>query len=298
VDTHVRYAVLAALLLAIGSGVGWAGLDTCRKVLSQHLSAVPIVLCLTLGQIPLFGLWLVIEQAYRIAPGYVWPAALSVLLNTLANLLFIRSVQLSPLSLTVPLLSLTPAFTTLMSLLLLREVPTLRQTYGLFLVVAGAFALYTGGGSGALLHGRWRFLVAEPGSLLMIGVAVLWSITAPLDKLATARSTVPLHALVQCGSMALVLLLVLVGRRRCGELRPVKDHVVLLLVAIALSTAAIGLQFMAFQVMLVGLVEVIKRVVGLVAAVLLGRFLFHEAVTMQKLCAIGLLAVGVVLILI
>jgi drug/metabolite transporter (DMT)-like permease len=289
---------LSALLFAIGSSVGWAGLDTCRKILSRHLSPVPIVLCLTLGQIPLFGLWLVCAQAYWITPGYVWPAALSVLLNMLANLLFIRSVQLSSLSLTVPLLSLTPAFTSLMSLLLLREVPTLRQLAGILLVVSGAFSLQSGCDRHSHICGGWYVWATEPGYVHMIGVALLWSLTGPLDKLAVARATVPMHALVQCGSIAAVLLLVLVGTRRCGELRAVKDHVVPLLIAVGLSAAAVGLQFMAFQVMLVGLVEVIKRVISLVSAVLLGGLLFHEAVTMQKLCAIGLMAVGVVLVLI
>jgi drug/metabolite transporter (DMT)-like permease len=288
---------LSALLLVIGSSVCWAALDTCRKVLSRHLSAVPIVLCLTLGQIPLFGLWLVIAQAYRLTPGYVGPALLAVLLNTLANLVFIRAVQLSPLSLTVPLLSLTPVFATLMGLLILHEVPTLLQTCGILLVVAGALRLHPVPGGKPWLQGVWEAFRAERGSVLMTGVALLWSITAPLDKLATARSTVPVHALVQCGSMALVLLLVLTGSRRCSDLRAVKDHVVPLLIAAVCGAAAVGLQFMAFQVMFVGLVEVIKRVIGLVSAVLLGHVIFQEAMTVQKLSAIGLMAVGTALVL-
>ena len=49
--------------------------------------------------------------------------------------------------------------------------------------------------------------------------------------------------------------------------------------------------------MLVGLVEVIKRVIGLVSAVLLGHLVFHEAMTVQKLGAIGLIAAGTALVL-
>jgi drug/metabolite transporter (DMT)-like permease len=288
---------LTALLLAVGSSVSWAGLDTCRKILSRHVPTVPIVVYLTLGQIPMFGLWLVVEQAYRIAPGYVWPASLAVLLNGGANLLFVRAVQVSPLSLTVPFLSLTPVFTTLMGFLLLHEVPTLRQTCGILLVVVGAFSLHTALDGTPRLQGIWHAYTAERGSVLMTGVALLWSITAPLDKLATARSAVPVHALVQCAGMALLLLLVLAGTRRCGDLRTMKGHVRPLLVAIGFGTAAIGLQFMAFQVMLVGLMEVIKRVIGLVSAVLLGHLLFAEALTVQKFRAIGLMAVGIALVL-
>jgi len=287
---------LSALLLAVGSSICWAGLDACRKILARHLPAVPIVLCLTLGQVPLFGLWLVIAQTYRITPGYVGPALLAVLLNTLANLVFIRAVQLSPLSLTVPLLSLTPVFATLMSLLILHEVPTRLQTCGILLVVAGALRLHPVPDGKPWLQGVWGAFRAERGSVLMIGVALLWSITAPLDKLATARSAVPVHALVQCGSMALVLLLMLTGTRRCSDLRAVKGYVGPLLIATVCGATAVGLQFMAFQVVLVGLVEVIKRVIGLVSAVLLGHLVFHEAMTVQKLGAIGLIAVGTALV--
>jgi drug/metabolite transporter (DMT)-like permease len=220
-----------------------------------------------------------------------------VLLNTLANLLFVRAVQLSPLSLTVPLLSLTPVFTTLMSLLIVHEVPTLQQTCGILFVVAGALSLHAGRESQTRLRGIWQAFTAERGSVRMTGVALLWSITAPLDKLATARSAVPVHALVQCGSMAVVLLLVLAGTRGYGDLRAVKGHVVPLVLAVVFGTAAVGLQFMAYQVMLVGLMEVIKRVIGLGSAIVLGYVLFDEALTRQKLCALCLMAAGLVLVL-
>jgi hypothetical protein len=95
----------------------------------------------------------------------------------------------------------------------------------------------------------------------------------------------------------LVLLLVLTGARRCGELRAVKGYVVPPMIAAVCGAAAVGLQFMAFQVMFVGLVEVIKRVIGLVSAVLVGHLVFQEAMTVQQLGASGMMAVGIALVL-
>jgi drug/metabolite transporter (DMT)-like permease len=288
---------LDALLLALGASVGWAGLDTCRKVLAHHLHPVALVVFLTLGQLPLFAFWLVVDGQYTILPGYGWPAALSIVLNTLANLLFIRAVQLSPLSLTVPYLSLTPVFTTLMGLLILHEAPTLQQTCGILFVVCGALSLHAeGAGRGRLLR-TWQAFTRERGSVLMTGVALLWSITAPLDKLATARSTVALHALVLNGGIALGLFLVLAARQRVSELHAAKGQLGLLLGAIICGTAALGLELMALQRLLVALVNVIKRAIGLVAAVGLGHLVFAETLTFQKLRAIGLMTVGIVLIL-
>jgi drug/metabolite transporter (DMT)-like permease len=289
---------LTALLLALGSSLGWAGLDTCRKVLARRLHPMALVAFLTLGQLPLFTIWLVVDGRFTILPGYGWPASISMALNTVANVLFIRAVQRSPLSLTVPLLSLTPVFTALMGLLILSEVPTLQQTCGILLVVAGAFGLPADEqDDGERLRRTWRAFTFKRDSLLMIGVALLWSITAPLDKLATARSTVALHALVLNGGIALGLLLMLAATRRLHDLRAAKGQLGLLLGAITCGTAALGLQLMAFQWLLVALVSVIKRVVGLVAAVVLGYLVFAEVLTLQKLRAIGLMAVGIVLVL-
>lgn len=286
-----------ALLLAFGSSLGWAGLDTCRKVLARRVRPMPLVIFLTFGQLPLFATWLVVDGRLTIMPGYGWPAASSVALNALANLLFVRAVQRSPLSLTVPLLSLTPVFTALMGLLILGEVPTLRQACGILLVVFGAFSLHADGVGRGQLRRTWQAFTNEHGSVLMTGVALLWSITAPLDKLATARSSVALHALVLNGGIALGLLLVLAATRRLPELRLAKGQFGLLLGAIACGTAALGFQLLAFQWLLVALVSVIKRVIGLLAALVLGQLVFAEPLTLPKLWSIGPMTVGIVLIL-
>ena len=52
------------------------------------------------------------------------------------------------------------------------------------------------------------------------------------------------------------------------------------------------LQLMAFDMTQVSLVDTIKRAVGLISAVVLGRLLFKEAITTRAVIAIALMGLG------
>lgn len=287
----------SGVLLALGSGLSWAGLDVYRKLLARHLAVIPTVVFLTLGQTPLFVLWLVLDGHYAITPGYVLPGLLALLCNTLANLLFVRALHVSPFSLTIPLLSLTPVFTTLVGIVLLQEYPTMRQTFGIVLVMVGIFALHQGDASTNRLRTMLQAFRREPGSVLMVLVALLWSISAPLDKLATAHAAIPMHAALQCAGIAVGLGVGVLCSGRGHTLWPVVWPCGPLLGAIVCSASAFSLQLLALQVIPVRLIEVMKRVIGLLMAVLLGRVMFHEPLTRQKMQAIVSMAMGTALVL-
>ena len=60
---------------------------------------------------------------------------------------------------------------------------------------------------------------------------------------------------------------------------------------------AYGSQLVAYQLTLVGVVESLKRVIGLLSALLLGAILLHEPLTKPKLVGIALMIIGVPLII-
>ncbi len=288
---------VTGLLYALGSALCWAGLDVARKGLAERTeAAVPVVIGLMLAQAPVFAVWaFVAGGAFPDPVAYALPGGGALVLNVLANVAFVRAVQLSPLSLTVPLLSLTPVFTGLLAIPLLGEWPAARQWVGIAVVVVGAFALH------ASRHTRsaadlFRALLREKGSALMAAVALFWSLTGPLDKRALEHASIPAHALVQTGGVGLVLLLYLLLRGRLSRLRRLGGSLPHLGGASLLAIGAVTLQLHAFQLMLVALVETLKRAVGIAASVLFGRALFGEAVTAPKLVAIALMAAGTVLL--
>ena len=131
----------------------------------------------------------------------------------------------------------------------------------------------------------------------MAGTALLLSLTIPLDKLAVERASPPFHGLVLTAGIALGTLAVLVVQRRWGELSGLRQGWLPFILALVSSTLALGFQLMALKLVLVSLIETLKRGIGNLLAVLLGRAVFGEAVTPGKLAAALLMAAGVALIL-
>jgi drug/metabolite transporter (DMT)-like permease len=279
------------LLIAVAAGLGSSGFDLFRKLLVRHLSPVPMVFLLASASVPLFGAAVLLSGGVGLAPGYAAPAAASVLLNVVANLTFVQAVRLSPLSVTVPLMSLTPVFTSLLGALLLGEHPAPPAVLGIALVVLGALGL-----NSEAAEDR-RGVLSQPGAWLMAATALLLSLTIPLDKLAVQRASPAFHGLVLTAGIALGSLAVLTAQGRWHELAGLRRGWPSFLLALTSSMVALGLQLVALQYLLVGVIETLKRGIGNLMAVALGRLVFREALTVRKLGAAVVMAAGVALIL-
>lgn len=284
-------------LLLITCPLAWACLDLLRKFLAPHGKAVPLILAMVLGQTPFFLAWVVLEESWAIAPGYWLPALLSVGFNVLANLCYMRSVQLSPMSATLPLLTLTPVVTTLIAAPLLGEVPTVLELVGVVIVVVGAFLLNADPGRGFSPAVLWRALVAEKGSPLMVAVAVFWSFATVFDKQALYAASSAMHGLVLSLGLSVFLFVWLAGQRRLGELVELRRASGILTATVVCSVVALGLQLIAIQLVWVGLLETLKRSLGAVLALLFGRVLFRESFPWQRTVAVVVMSLGVALVL-
>ena len=285
---------LYALALIVVGSFAYAATDLLRKLLAAEIRPLPLLFFITAGPAPLFAAWLALAGGSEIDAGYIVPGGVSVALNVVSNVAFLEAVRLGQLSTTIPYLSLTPVFTTLLAVPLLGERPAPVQLLGILVVVVGAFRLSTGGGDaavgGASAHDR-------KGMLLMVGVALLWSLAIPLDKLAITSSSPAFHGLVLNLGVAVATLGLLAARGRLGELRVPRVHWVRLLVLVVLSMAALALMLVALTLTWAGLVETLKRAIGSVLALALGRWFFAERVTAAKVVAVGLMSGGVALIL-
>ncbi len=258
---------------------------------AKHLgSEEPLKDLLTLGQMPVVIVWAAAEGSWALDAGYWVPGLASAALNVAANLAYLRSVQLSPLSATIPLLALGQVFTTLVAVLLLGQIPTLVQAAGIVTVVLGALVLNHRAGDSTLVRGVMR----EPGGPLMMAVALLWALTLPLDKLAIDHSSPAMHSFVLTVLVGLAAL-GLVGREMVWRLP--RGSWMPLVAAIVIGTTALVLQMLAIQFVMVGLVETFKRGFGCLAAVVLGRWVLGEPVTPQKAVSVLLMGAGVALVL-
>ena len=284
-------------LVAAASGVAWSTLDVARKYLTRHLDAAAAAIALAFTQLPIFATWYLLDPQ-PIGAAYFPPAAALVASNTVASLLFLRAVAVSPLSLTIPYLALTPVFAFALGAIVLGELPAPAQLTGIAVIVAGALALNPrpqGATTGLLA--RWRAYISEPGSVMMTAVAVIWGLNTALDKIALTHAPPAFHGLVQNAGVGLALLIWLASRRRLRDLTAVARARTPLAFAAIAAAVALGLQLIAIQLTLVSLVEAIKRAIGLALAVLLGRLLFGEAITSRKIAATVAIAIGTALVL-
>jgi drug/metabolite transporter (DMT)-like permease len=292
----MHFEPLAALVV-VACALAWSSFDLLRKLLLERVDPLPLVFALTALQVPVFAGWTWIAGAGGPAAGYLVPAGLTVGLNIVSNALFVTAIKVSPLSLTIPLLSFTPVFTTVLAVPLLGEVPEAWDLVGIALVVVGALGLHMAPGRGANPLELGRAFLRERGSVMMAGVALMWSVTPPLDKMAIARSSPAFHGLVLSAGVAAGLGAILAARGGLPALRALGSRPVLFAVAVVASAGALALQLVAIKMVFVSLVETVKRGLGNAGAAAAGAWILGERVGRWQWGAVALMGAGVALIL-
>lgn len=102
--------------------------------------------------------------------------------------LYIKALKVSPLSLTLPFLAITPVALIIASYFVLGEEVSMRGGAGIVLIAAGSYVLNIGRKKEGLLA-PFRAIANERGSVLMILVALLYSITSSFGKMAITHSS-------------------------------------------------------------------------------------------------------------
>jgi drug/metabolite transporter (DMT)-like permease len=174
------YALLAAFCLSTTDAL-------CKKALKETDERVVALVRFGFA-LPFLFLFMLPAEIPPLDRTFWKTLGMLVPLEVTAILLYLKAIKVSPLSLTIPFLSLTPVFLLVTSFLMLGEVPDRSGLVGVFLIAGGAYLLN-------LHHGRKRILaplrsiIQEKGSLIMIGVAFLYSVTSNLGKIATLHSS-------------------------------------------------------------------------------------------------------------
>lgn len=279
---------LLAFLLLGSSCACWTAIDLIRRILTPKMDAVALLVGLQLAYaIPLglYGwLWAWPNGWWHASPAYWLPGAGSIALNLLGNWLFIRALALAPYSLVLPLLCLTPVFSVLINIPLLHELPSARQLAGVGVIVLGALWL------------NWpadaRNWFRSRGSVAMFGVALCWALVGPCDKLATLASDPAFHGFFMNLMVGMGYALILVVTRKTHLLEALRPNASLVALGGLVGGLAIGLQLATLPLVMVGLFEAVKRMIGMLAAVILGRVLFREAITPRKTASIATMTLG------
>lgn len=250
-----------------------------------------------IGALGLFVTMLATTGLPPLGPGYVWALLIGGGLNILAFMFYVRAIKVADLSLTVPLVTLTPLFLLFTSPLIVQEWPTRSDAVGVVLLVIGAYVLNLTPQSGQSVWSPLMTMIKNPGSRMMLGVAFLWSITSNFDKVGTVNSSplcwgASLFAVVAAGMVPLMLL----SSVRATPTRPPTRAVLTALPTLGLTgvfnAVAVGFQFAALTLAPVTQVIAVKRM-STVISVLFGCLLFQEPGLQQRLAGAAIMVVGV-----
>jgi drug/metabolite transporter (DMT)-like permease len=287
---------LIGLFFSMLTGATLAGFYMLNKKAAPLGKPMMVIFCIFAGHLPVFILWMIISQTAYMTPEYFLPGLGVVLLTVAGNMLTIRALSLSPFSLIVPVLGLSPVFTSLIGIPLLHEWPSLLQWCGIVMVVIGILWLYAPPEEPWNVFAFLPRFASERGARPMAGAALCWAMCAPMDKLALSHASAQFHGLfVFTGTvLAFTFLLLRLG---APERAPIpRAHWLLIIITGAVGGLSYVMQLTALQHAAAGPFEAIKRVTSQLLALGFGRFHFDEKITAPKLIGIVILSCGVPLI--
>lgn len=222
-----------------------------------------------------------------------WLTVASLLpLEIIALILYIKAIRLSPLSLTIPFLALSPVFIIFIAFIFLGELPDRSGVAGILLITIGAYTLNASASKDGIL-GPVKAVLKEPGSILMLIVAVIYSVTSTLGKVAVQHSSPVFFGFFYPFTLTLVLTAYLLTR---GKLWYVFSRPAVFIPIGLCTSAMIISHFVAISMTQVAYMISVKRT-SLIFSVIYGWLLFKEEKIKERLLGSALMLAGVVMIL-
>lgn len=141
-----------------------------------------------------------------------WAVATSVLYVG-AVVLYMSALKASDISITLPMIAFTPSFMLFTGPVILGEFPEFAGAWGVLIIVVGAYLLNLRDARKGLLQ-PLAALGREPGPRMMLGVALLFSVTAMTAKRAIIQSS-PLFAMASmyCVCAVIITVVAVLGKK-------------------------------------------------------------------------------------
>lgn len=280
---------LTALLCAFSAAVA----DCLTKKCLSNVN-IYIVYWVRIGYtIPVLLIWGNLFPFPDLPMGFWLIMIPQVLLESSAGLLYARAIQVSPLSMCIPFMAFTPVFLLLVGYLVLGEIPSVMGCVGVVFVAVGAYMLNLHRTKNGFFD-PIKAVFREPGSRMMLMVAVIYTFSASFGKKALSYTTPEFFGIFYMLLVAIVcfpVMLVLSG----GKIKAfVAKPVVFLLVGTAMGFMIIT-HFVAVERMPVAYMIATKRM-NLLFSVFFGHWLFREERLIQNALACIIMVLGVFIV--
>lgn len=270
------------MAVALLSALHWAIFDFLRKRLASYYSAAQMSVMLSLLVLPVYlGYWCFVDKQLPDWK-YLKPALISGVLAAIGSVSFIQALALGRMALILPLLSVTPAVAGIFAWILLGELLTLHQSLLLTVIVSASFILQGG-----------KFIFQEPGAKQVTITSFCWGLCIVFDKQALQYSSLSFHATFITLMVLMVNFIFLRPRYSFHELT---KHTGLWGLSTLVFAIAVIAQMQALSGLQPGMVEGLKRAIGIVSASLLGMWCFKEQLSIREWWMILVILIASVLL--
>lgn len=229
----------------------------------------------------------------QLTPQFWLALGFSVFFLSFAVIYYIKALEATELSLSVPMLNFTPLLLLVTSPIMLKEAPTPLGLAGVMLIVFGAYLLFI-----RKEHVGWlapfQNLFKDKGARYMLWVAIIFSVSGNFDKIGVMNSS-PLVWIVSVNVSLSVVLTVVMLIKSKNVIEELKEHWPALMWLGAANTAALLAQMTAIQMTQVPYLIAFKRT-SVVLTSLYGFLVLKEEGMKERLAAIVIMMAGVVLI--
>jgi drug/metabolite transporter (DMT)-like permease len=252
-----------------------------------------------------------------IGPEFFPAVAITIILNILGLNLIFKALSSSDLSLSVPMLSFTPAILIGTSYVILHEAPSLFGFFGICIIVSGSYVLNISAGHEHFLD-PVRSMMRNRGSWYMLIVAFLFATSINFDKIAMLNSDPFFGMALTVMSVGIAFLLLSAYSRRAGRKRhtDLPAHTMaqvrqteptarafaleqfaglslLIGLFVAIEAASINV---AYTLQIVPYVIAIKRL-SIIFMVLYGTIVFSEGELGKRVMGAAIMVAGAIIIL-
>jgi drug/metabolite transporter (DMT)-like permease len=227
-------------------------------------------------------------------PAFWWALGLSVPLLVTALFFQYRAIQLSPLSLTMPYLSFTPAFVIVTGFLILGETLNLWGLAGVLSIAVGGYVLNVEPGSGRGVFDPIKAAFREPGSWRMLITAAIFSVAGVLGRMGVLHSSPLFFALTLFPAMGATFVVIGLATGLARPSSLVKSPRWALLAGLCV-TLEITAHHVAISMAKAAYMLAVKRLNTLIS-VIYGGMVFKERNIWVRLGGTGLMIAGVTMI--
>lgn len=210
-------------------------------------------------------------------------------------ILYFKALKISELSVSVPLLTLTPLFMLITSPIIVGEFPSIYGLIGIILVVIGTYVLNLNKNRDDFWR-PFKSIITEKGPRYMLIVAFLWSLTANIDKIGVAETS-PIFWSWSKDCLVMFCLVPIVFIKASNPLLKMRQRFFQLSLVGLFRTGSIVAQMFAIQFILVAYVISIKRTSAVFILIWAFLFLHERSHFKTKLLGISIILLGLLFIL-